>query len=366
VTSTRATLIQVAQRAGVSLASTSRALHGTGASPAMVERVRAAAAELGYSPDVTGRSLRLRRTFQVAFAVADIGNPVYVEMMTAIHEVLAPHGYRVVVMTTGDTTRSTVELVRSLSSGFVDAMVLSPLRTDDELVREIRRAPVPVVVIGRALGAHGIDTVSTDSAGGIGEAVRHLLALGRRRIGFLNGPLDTTPGEARQRGFDAATSAGFAGERVDVEVAADFTVAAGVAAARALLARVPDGGARLDAVVAANDLLAIGAVRAVREAGLSVPDDVAVTGMDDTELGRVFQPSLTSVSLGSAERGRVAARIVLGLVDGAEPGATQITVGPRLVVRESTVAPDPATAVGHDLPERDPGRQAPHTEGGAR
>nr|WP_255541857.1 LacI family DNA-binding transcriptional regulator [Cellulosimicrobium sp. JZ28] len=271
MTSSRATLIQVAQRAGVSLASTSRALHGTGASPAMVERVRAAATELGYSPDAIGRSLRLKKTFQVAFAVADIGNPVYVEMMTAIHEVLAPHGYRVVVMTTGDTTRSTVELVRSLSSGFVDAMILSPLRTDDELVEEIREAPVPVVVIGRTLADRGIDSVSTDSAGGIGEAVRHLLGLGRRRIAFLNGPLDTTPGEARQRGFDAATrAADFDAERVEVAPALDFTVAAGLATTRALL-DATDDDARPDAIVAANDLLAIGAIRAVRERGLSVP-----------------------------------------------------------------------------------------------
>ncbi|MFJ9552249.1 LacI family DNA-binding transcriptional regulator [Nocardiopsis sp. NPDC101807] len=350
MTSSRATLIQVAERAGVSLASTSRALHGSGASQAMVERVRAAAAELGYSPDVTGRSLRLRKTFQIAFAVADIGNPVYVEMMTAIHEVLAPHGYRVVVMTTGDTPASTTELVRSLGSGFVDGMVLSPLRTDGELVRAIRRAPVPVVVIGRSLGDQGIDSVSTDSAGGIGQAVRHLLETGRRRIGFLNGPPDTTPGEARRRGFDAATSdPGFTAERVEVALAEDFTVAAGVTAARRLLAGAP-GGARLDAVVAANDLLAIGAIRAARELGLSVPEDVAVTGMDDTELGRVFQPSLTSVSLGSDERGRAAARIMLRLVDGdaGEPRTT--SVGPRLVVRESTVPPRArASAPGGDV-----------------
>nr|WP_277818506.1 LacI family DNA-binding transcriptional regulator [Cellulosimicrobium arenosum] len=329
---------QVAERAGVSLASTSRALHGSGASAAMVERVRAAATELGYSPDVIGRSLRMKKTFQVAFAVADIGNPVYVEMMAAIHEVLDPHGYRVVVMTTGDTPRSTADLVRSLSSGFVDALVVSPLRTDDELVRAIQDSPVPVVVIGRSLAAYGIDSVSTDSAGGIGSAVAHLLETGRRRIGFLNGPLDTTPGEARQRGFDDATAAAFDGDRADAEVAEDFTVAAGTAAARTLLARVPADGTRLDAIVAANDLLAIGAIRAVRELGLTVPGDVAVTGMDDTEFGQFFEPSITSVSLGSAQRGRVAAQIVLDLMDGAEPGAAQSLVGPSLRVRESTAA----------------------------
>jgi LacI family transcriptional regulator len=332
MTSTRATLIQVAERAGVSLASTSRALHGTGASPSMVERVRAAAAELGYSADAIGRSLRLKKTFQVAFAVADIGNPVYVEMMRAIHEVLEPHGYRVVVMSTGDTATSTTELLHSLNSGFVDGMIVSPLRTDDRLIAEIQQAPVPVVVIGRALDDRGISSVSTDSAGGIGQAVRHLHAIGRRRIGFLNGPLDTTPGASRERGFDAVIGAGdLAAERVDKETAADFTVTAGLEAARRLLAR-----GRLDALVAANDLLAIGAIRAVRELGLSVPGDVAVTGMDDTEIGRVFQPSLTSVSLGSTERGRAAAEIMLQLTDDPGQAAQQITVGPALMVREST------------------------------
>ncbi|MFD3688285.1 LacI family DNA-binding transcriptional regulator [Nocardiopsis sp. NPDC058631] len=340
MTSSRATLIQVAERAGVSLASTSRALHGSGASEAMVERVRAAADELGYSPDVSGRSLKLGRTFQIAFAVADIGNPVHAKMMAALHEVLAPHGYRVVVMTTGDTPESATELVRSLGSGFVDGMVVSPPHTDEELVRAVRRAPVPVVAIGRSLGAHGVDSVSTDSAAGVGQAVRHLVETGRRRIGFLNGPPDTSPGAERKRGFDDAVSApGFAAERVDVALAEDFTVVAGVAAAHRLLAGAPRGGARLDAVVAANDLLAIGTILAARELGLSVPEDVAVTGMDDTEMGRIFQPSLTSVSLGSAELGRAAARIMLRLVEGKADEPRETPVGPRLVVRESTGVP---------------------------
>lgn len=337
MTATRATLVQVAERAGASLASTSRALHGTGASDAMIERVRAAAAELGYSVDATGRSLRMKKTFQVAFAVADVGNPVYVEMMRGIHDVIAPHGYRVVIMTTGDTAASAAELVRSLGSGFVDGMIITPLRTDDRLIAEIQRSPVPVVVIGRAMSGHGLSSVSTDSAAGIGEAVRHVYARGRRRIGFLNGPVDTTPGASRQRGFDAAVAAeGVTADHVETEIADDFTVAAGLAAARRLFARAPRPAEQLDAVVAANDLLAIGAVRAARELGLSVPGDIAMTGMDDTELGRVFLPSLTSVSLGSAERGRAAAELMLGLTDDPDQAAQHLDVGPELIAREST------------------------------
>lgn len=333
---TRATLPQVAAHAGVSLASASRALHGNGASPAMVGRVRAAAEELGYHPDVTGRSLRMRRTFQIAFAVADIGNPVYVEMMSAIQRVVSDRGYRLLVAETGDTPQETVALVRSLVAGSVDGLVISPLRVDDHLVDALRTTDRPVVVIGRPLEGDRLDCVSTDSADGIGQAVAHVAALGRRRIGFLNGPADTTPGEARRRGFDAAVHApGFDAETVEPALADDFTVAAGLEAARALLAR--HAGAPLDAVVAANDLLAIGVVKAAHEAGLRVPDDLAVTGMDDTELGRVFHPSLTSVSLGADVRGRAAAELLLGRLEDPGHERRNVTVEPRLVVRESTV-----------------------------
>ena len=337
----RATLPQVAERAGVSLASASRALHGNGASAAMVDKVRAAAEELGYRPDATGRSLRMRKTFQIAFAVADIGNPVYVEMMTAIQQVVSDRGYRLLVATTGDTPESTVELVRGLVAGSVDGLVISPLRVNEDLIAALRGAGKPVVVIGRALVNDHLDCVSTDSAGGIGEAVEHVVSLGRRRIGFLNGPLDTTPGEARQRGFDAAVRGGDLDvETADTEVAEDFTVAAGLVAARALLAR--HAAAPLDAVVAANDLLAIGAIKAAREAGLSVPGDLAVTGMDDTELGRVFHPSLTSVSLGAGERGRAAAELLLGQLEDPARERRNVTVEARLVARESTLGEESA------------------------
>lgn len=349
----RATLVEVAAHAGVSLASTSRALHGTGASRAMVERVRAAAEELGYSADGVGRSLRMRRTFQIGFAVADIGNQVYVDMMTAIHEVAAPHGYRIVITTTGDTSGSTAELVRSLGASMVDGIIISPLRVGQDLIDAIAQSTVPVVVIGRALGDHGIESVSTDSAGGVGQAVQHLLSIGRRRIAFLNGPVDTTPGEARQRGFDAAVSGpGWTGELTQVEVGEDFTVAAGLAATRRLLDRA-DAGPGIDAVVAANDLLAIGAIRAARERGLRVPQDLAVTGMDDTEIGQVFEPGLTSVSLGSRERGRAAAEILLARLDGSDHSPEHIDVEPRLIVRGSTVAG--AQEVGAQAPTQEAG-----------
>lgn len=334
MTAPRATLPQVAAHAGVSLGSASRALHGTGASAAMVARVRAAAEALGYTPDGTGRSLRMRKTFQIAFAVADIGNPVYVEMMTAIQHAVADRGYRLVVAESGATPESTGALVRSLSAGLVDGIVISPLRIDDGLRATLREASVPVVVIGRLLAEDGLDSVTTDSAAGIVQAAEHLVSLGRRRIGFLNGPLDTTPGAFRQRGFDAAVARADL-PTVDTEIAADFTVAAGLDAAHRLLDRHADSGG-LDAVVAANDLLAIGAIGAARARGIDIPTDLAVTGMDDTDIGRIYHPTLTSVSLGTADRGRAAARLILDRLDGTEHEPRTVSVPPVLVVRAST------------------------------
>jgi LacI family transcriptional regulator len=329
----RPTLHEVADLAGVSLASTSRALNGASASPQMVARVRAAAEQLGYHPDATGRSLRMGRTFQVGFAVADIGNPVYVDMMKAIHEVVGPRGYHVVVTSTGNDVATTADVVRSLSSGVVDGLVVSPLRWDDTLVELMERAPVPVVVIGRVREDADLDSVWTDSAAGIALAVGHLVGQGRRRLAFVNGPLGTTPGSRRQLGFDEAVArAGVA--RLGVQVADDFTVEAGT---RAVDRMLDEAAGRLpDAILAANDLLAIGAVHALRRRGLAVPGDVAVTGMDDTEIAAVFSPSLTSVALGARDRGRAAAELLLRRFDGGPQVPERVQVAPRLVVRESS------------------------------
>ncbi|WP_197511430.1 LacI family DNA-binding transcriptional regulator [Tessaracoccus coleopterorum] len=304
----------------------------------MVERVRAAAKELGYRPNAAGRQLRLQRTHLIEFAVADIGNPVYVEMLSAIHGVLAPHGYRIVVSSIGDEAASAIRVLASLDDGHVDGIIISPLRVDAEFIELLRAAPLPVVAIGRSLRDHGIETVSTDSASGIGLAVTHLVDVGCRSLAFLNGPTDTTPGEHRQRGYDAAVAVpGFAAHSFGTEVADAFTVAAGLEATHRLLDRAGSDGVALDAVVAANDLLAIGAVRAARERGLSVPDDLAVTGMDDTELGRMVQPALTSVSLGTTRRGQLAAELMLARLGDSPETPHLATVGPELMVRESSV-----------------------------
>ncbi|WP_317450963.1 LacI family DNA-binding transcriptional regulator [Microbacterium thalassium] len=329
----RVTIIDVAKRAGVSVASTSRALNGLVASAETIEKVRAAAAELGYAADVTARSLKLGRTQQLAYAVADIGNPVYVEMMSAIERVVAASDYRLVISSTGDV-QATVDLVHSLGRGFVDGMVISPLRVTDELVAAIAQAPVPVVVLGRVPESAGVDTVRADSGRGMELVVDHLVGEGRRRLAFLNGPVDTTPGRFRQDGFRRAVADAAGVSTVEVGVD-DFTIAEGYRGALELLEGKVAG--EIDAIVAANDLIGIGALHAADDLGLRIPEDIAITGVDDTELAQVSRPGLTSVDLGAAERGRVAAELLIARLAEPERPLHTVTVAPSLRVRGSSV-----------------------------
>jgi LacI family transcriptional regulator len=329
----RPTIAGVARVAGVSVASVSRVLNGLPATEEMVERVQRAVEQLGYVPDSRARSLKVGRTFQLTLAVADVGNPVYVTMMRAVEEVVSAAGYRLVVTTTGPDVVDEVALVRGMARGYADGLVISPLRVDDDLIKSIRECDVPVVVAGNVPSSAGVDTIRANSPKGMLLAVDHLVSKGRRRIAFVNGPVDTVPGEARAKGFTEAMKANKLRPVAEVE-AADFTFAAGREAGRELLNGA--GGSSFDAVIAANDLLAVGLMHELAADGLVVPKDVAVVGMDDSELAEQSFPPLTSVNLGSAERGRRAAELLLARIEDDTRTPRRIVVQPTLSVRRST------------------------------
>lgn len=325
----RPTVHTVAARAGVSIASASRVLNGLGASAETIRKVRAAADEVGYVPNAIARSLQAQRTDLIALAVEDIGNPVYVSMMRAIEAVCAETGRQLLVHATGGRIDNETALLRRLANRYVDGMVISPIRVTGDHLAAMADSPVPVVVIGQIPEDAPVDNVRTDSRTGVRLAVDHLVGLGRRRIGFLNGPLDTVPGAARDAGFRTAVAAhGLGGDLVEV---GDFQYAAGRAAAERLLAReVPD------ALLCANDLIAAGALHALLAAGHRVPEDVALVGMDDTELAQMMFPQLSSVSLGSAERGRRAAGLLLRRIADPTLPPRREQVPASLVVRASS------------------------------
>jgi len=335
----RPTVVEVADHAGVSIASVSRVLNGIPARKDTEARVRAAVADLGYVPDATGRALKLGSALQVAFAVDDVGNPVYTEMMQGVEDGMSGSGSRLLVSSTGHDPQDLLALVQSLSRGYADGLIISPLQRTPQLVEALVNAPVPVVVIGDLGSGVPLDGVRTDSRRGVVMAHQHLVETGRRRIAFVNGPADTAPGRARLEGFrQASAAAGSAGAAIE---ARGFTVSAGEEA----WSQIEQLGtrARPDAVLAANDLLALGVMRGALSAGRRVPRQLAVVGIDDIQFARIFSPSLTSVSLQARERGRLAAQLLLERM--AAPGAPPRTVlvEPRLVIRESSA---PRTADG--------------------
>ena len=330
------TVETIAERAGVSIASVSRVLNGHGARPDTVRRVERAAAEVGYVPNAVARSLKGGRSMQLTFAMQDIGNPVYVAMVRQIQAITKAHGYRLLLHSTDAVVEDELAVVRSLADRTSDGLVLCPIRITPEHVEALAAAAQPVVVIGSLPEDAPVDSVRADSVTGAELAVRHLVETGRRRIAFVNGPADTVPGRNRHRGYHWALEAcGLPADPALVETT-EFTIEAGGRALHRLLDAVPG----IDAVFCANDQLALGASQALHARGLRIPGDVAVVGMDDTVLVRACWPPLTSVDLGSAERGRIAAEMLLDRIaeraGSARAPARSRTVTPRLVVRASS------------------------------
>ena len=328
------TITTVARLANVSVASASRALNGIRTSPATLERVTAAAASVGYVPNAAARSLRSRRTGQIAFAMPDVGNPVYTTMVGSIQEVARVSGVRLLLHSTGADPDDELAMVRDLKHRHVDGLILASLHLTEAHAAELSLAAAPVVVIGRPTAGTSVDTVRAYSRKGAAEAVRHLHAVGRSRIAFVNGPTHTAPGSSRRRGYlDGLRSCGLERDDGLIEVASDFMVEPGRRAAEQLLARV-----RPDAILCANDLLAVGVLAALRDAGLDVPGQVALVGMDNSDLSALTWPALTTVDLGSFERARIAAELLLARIDAPGRDAQVVGVEPRLVVRASSGA----------------------------
>lgn len=333
----RATIVEVARQAGVSIGTVSLALNGSRrCSPVTAARVQAVATRLNYVPDHAASSLRRRATGSIALVIPDIGNPVYVAMAKSVQAVAKERGYHLSLVSTDGLAAEEVHAVQGLARRYVDGLIMCSLRPSPELMRALGAAPSPVCVIGSAAEGAAVDNVRVDSEAGAVLAVRHLFERGRRVIGLVNGVAGTVPASARGRGYERGLrEMGLEPDR-SLVAHGDFTMAAGRAAVDELLERRPD----LDAVFCANDVIAIGALKRLRERSIAVPDQVAVVGMDDIDEGLICTPTLTSVSLLAAERGRLAAELLLDRLAGrqAEPPRS-LSVPPRLVVRESSPPP---------------------------
>jgi LacI family transcriptional regulator len=327
-------LKDVANAAGVHVATASRALNERTASmvsPETVERVRAAAEALGYRVNRVARGLKTRRSFTVGMLIPDITNPFFPPMVRGAEDGLAEAGFTLVLADTDNDEEKDRKAQAVLLERQVDGMLLGTARRRDPLVEELVDAGVPLVLVNRTIDRGGVSAVIPDDHAGMALAVDHLHDLGHRRIGHVAGPPQTSTGSRRAAGFEAAIRS-FGLESVPPVEVTSFTEEAGRAAASTILA----SKRRPSAIVAANDLVALGVLDAADSLGLSCPQDFSLVGFNDMPFVGRLDPPLTTVRIDEYEIGLRASRLLLSLIDDPASRPETIMIGPSLVIRSST------------------------------
>ncbi len=329
----RPTIYDVARLAGVSTATVSRALNGTGQiAPATRTAIAAAVEQLGYSPNPIARSLVTNTTQTIALLLPDITNPFYAELVRGIQQSALSRGHMMLLCTTeGDPEREEEYLnllqAKRVDGALVDGLVLPP----DRIARFVRDG-FPIVCLDRDIDSSSIPLVQVDNRLGGRLATEHLLALGHTRIAHVSGAQALGISEERIAGYRDALAA--AGVDADPRLLADggFTEEGGYEATRGLLG----SGVAFTAVFAGNDLSAIGAVNAIAGGGLRVPDDVSVVGFDDLQLAAFTSPPLTTIRQPAVEIARLATEILMDLTHGNPVAEMRHVLQPELVVRASS------------------------------
>jgi DNA-binding LacI/PurR family transcriptional regulator len=331
----RPTLEEVAALAGTSRATASRVVnHSSKVSPHARAAVERAIDQLGYAPNRAARSLVTRRWDSIGLVVAEsderiFGEPFFASLIRGVSDALAGTDMQLVlVLNRSDQERSRVQ--RFLST-HVDGVLLVSAHADEPLVEQLADGPIPAVLAGRPLEPTSLGYVDVDNLGGAYDAVRHLIDRGRHRIATIAGPQDMSVGVDRYEGYRRALSER-PGPTEEAVAVGDFSTASGDRAARELLERHPD----LDAIFAASDLMAVGALEALRRAGRRVPDDVAVVGFDDSVVATTTSPQLTSVHQPIGEMGGEMIRRLRDALEGATPVPTATVLPTHLVVRDSS------------------------------
>lgn len=336
------TIRDVAREAGVSHATVSRVLNGREwVSPQATRAVTEAVARTGYTANQHARSLATGRSGSVAFLLTEpqhllFQDPNFPVLLRGVTQALSDRELTLILMIAG-TPKERRRTLHYLAAGHVDGVLLVSPHSGDPLLGQLVAASLPVVACGRVLGyEQTISSVAADDRAGARSAVEHLIAVGCRRIATITGPPDTSGGVDRRHGYvDALTAHGIAVDPARI-VTGDWSRDSGTTGMRTLLDRVPD----CDAVFAASDTMAAGALAALRAAGRDVPGDVRVVGFDDSGLAATLDPPLTTVR---QPLDRISEEMVRLLVDGPDRTPLSITVPTTLVVRASSPTPEEET-----------------------
>lgn len=328
-------MVDVAREAGVHPATASRALSPDRqgeVSVATAQRVRRTAERLGYVPNTLARSLRTSRSYVAALFVPDITNALFPPIVRGAEQVLTDAGFTLVLTDTNNAAEVERSQIASMRAHGIDGFIMATASWEDPLLDDLAAEGFPTVLVNRRCATSELPFVGGDDQQGIRLCVEHLADLGHRDIVHLAGPADTSTGRERADAFRAAVrDRGLPARNAVLECAA-YTEQAGVAGAERLLARRRP----FTAVVAANDLLALGIMDGLAGAGLECPRDYSLTGFNDLAFMDKLTPPLTTVRVPFTEMGAQAARCLLDWISHARPTATRSMLPVELVVRGTT------------------------------
>ncbi len=330
-------IMAVARRARVSTATVSRVINGTAfVAPETADRVRAAIDALGFFPDNNARTLGSGRSGLYGLIISDITNPYFPELVKAFEDIAVEHGQEVLVANTNYDPKRMETCVARMLQRKVDGVAIMTSEMEDRLIHNFARRQIPLVFLDLATFESGMSVVRVNYGAGVQAAMEHLVALGHGDIAFISGPLSLASARTRAQAFRAALAQhGLSGQSPWMEEG-DHRVEGGHHAMQRILAR---GKPLPTAVLTSNDLTAIGAIGAIHEYGLQIPEDISVIGFDGIELSAYTQPALTTLAVSRSELAAAAFRSLFqqkASLAGSASVSKEHVIEPRLLIRGST------------------------------
>ncbi len=332
-----ATMRDVAKMAGVSQPTVSRVLNQTNTAISISDETRskvmAAVKELNYHPNVLARGLRTQKTQLIAVMVAHISNSFYHPIVAAIQDIATTYEYDVMISNTDHMHRNEIHFCEAVTRRPVDGVIMVPIHlTTEDIVDFITSTQTPVAVLGNQIDHPLIDVVHVDDETPLTQTTQWLIReRGHRKLGFITVEENIPVGPRRFHGFKRALDGMGIPLRPEHMVIGDFTIESGRRAARQLI----ETGDLPTAVVALNDLMAIGAILAFQEAGLRVPEDVAVVGFDDIPEASIVRPALTTIAQDSTDIGRKLAECLFRRIDNPSLPRAWLSGQAKLIIRDS-------------------------------
>jgi LacI family transcriptional regulator len=327
----KAKLNDVARRAGVSRSTASRALNGIGElSDETRDAVTRAAQDLHYRPSPLARTLRTRRSRTVGLVVPTVAHSFYAAVTNGAQRTLEEHGYRLILIDSGEDPKTLTAAVQTLLDHEVDGILMSTAPVGAEQFNVLLDG-TPCVFIDELAPGAGVGNVVLENERGMGLLVDHIAGHGHDRIGYLGGPTDRTSGSERLRGFLEAMSRNNLDVLPELVAECEWTIASGFAHAEALLA----GERRPSALITASGELGLGALVAARRTNLSIPGDLALASFDDLYFAPLLEPSLTAIAYDTPSVGQAGARLLLAAILGEPAPQRELRIDVELVRRRS-------------------------------